>query len=53
MRKVEYNVGKSFVDRLAQKPRDFSLFDTSNEFLIDQKDFHLTFHRFCSQYLIT
>ena len=36
--KVVYNVEKSYVDKLdARKPRDFSLFNTSHEFLIDQK----------------
>ena len=38
--KVVYNVEKSYVDRLAaRKPRDFNLFITSHEFLIDQKRF--------------
>ena len=38
--KVVYNVEKSYVDKLdARKPRDFSLFNTSHEFLIDQKRF--------------
>ena len=38
--KIVYNVEKSYVDKLdAQKPRDFSLFNTSHEFLIDQKRF--------------
>ena len=52
--KVVYHVEKSYVEKLdARKPRDFSLFNTSHEFLIDQKknlpDLSLTF----SQYLIT
>ena len=42
-----YNVEKSYVDRLdARKPRDDNLFITSHEFLIDQKRFYRTFHRF-------
>ena len=37
---VVYNVEKSYVDKLeARKPRDYSLFNTSHEFLIDQKRF--------------
>ena len=41
--KVVFKVEKSYVDRLdAQKPPDFSLFNTSYECLIDQKRF---FHR--------
>ena len=44
--KVVYNVEKSYVDRLAaQKPRNFNLFVTSREFMIEQKDFYRTFHR--------
>ena len=36
--KVVYNVEKSYVDRLdSRKPRDFNLFITSHEFLIDEK----------------
>ena len=36
--KVVFNVEKSYVDKLdARKPRDFRLFNTSHEFLIDQK----------------
>ena len=35
--KVVYNVEKSYVDKVdAQKPRDFSLFNTSHDFLIYQ-----------------
>ena len=38
--KVVYYVEKSYVDKLdARKPRDFSLFSTSHEFLIDQNRF--------------
>ena len=49
--KVVYNVEKSYVDRFAaQKPRNFNLFVTSREFLIDQKDFYRTFHRLHSNF---
>ena len=35
-----YNVKISYVDKLdARKPQDFSLFNTSHEFLIDKKIF--------------
>ena len=38
MGQVVYNVEKSYVDKLdARKHRDFSLSNTSHEFLIDQK----------------
>ena len=41
-----YNGEKSYVDRLAaRKLRDFKLFITSHEFLIDQNDFYRTFYR--------
>ena len=52
--KVVYNVEKSYVDKLdARKPRDFSLFNTSHEFLIDQKSFLSDLALTFSQYLIT
>ena len=52
--KEVYNVEKSYVDKQdARKPRGFSLFNTSHEYLIDQKDFNQTFQSFFSQYLIT
>ena len=49
-----YNVEKSYEDKLdARKSRNFSLFNTSHEFLLDQKKiFTGTFTDF-SQYLIT
>ena len=43
---VYYVEKKSYVDKLdARKPRDFTLFNTSREFLIDPKDFYRIFHR--------
>ena len=41
------NEEKSYVDKLdARKPRDFSLFNTSHKFLIDQKKFTGPFRDF-------
>ena len=38
--KVVYNLEKSYVDKQdPRKPRDFNLFITSHEFLIEQKKF--------------
>ena len=52
--RVVYNVEKSYVDKLdARKPRDFSLFNTSHEFLIDQKRFLPDLSYTFSQYSIT
>ena len=54
MGKVVYNVEKSYVDKLdARKPRDFNLFNTSREFLIDQNRFLPDLSYTFSQYLIT
>ena len=54
MGQVIYNVEKSYVDKLdARKARDFSLFNTSHEFLIDQTRFLPYFSYTFSQYLIT
>ena len=39
-------VEKSYVDKLdARKPRNFSLLNTSYDFLLTKKDFYRTFYR--------